>query len=188
MYIITGILGFIACCLFDINKIKWNMRVLNLFFALGSNLLIVSTLWCILRSDFSLIFSDFGPYRIAMLACAILSIAAEVYAMFFALPFEETYMESSQVPVVDRGWYRACRHPGFWTLSLAYLFLWLFTSNVMLLYALIAYTICNFIYILVQDIYIFPRYIRGYDDYRNTVPFLIPNRESIREAFSRNKS
>ena len=183
MYIIPGILGFIACCLFDINKIRWNIRFLNLFFVIGSLLLIYSTILCILQGDLSAAMSDFGICRLLALAGLIISIFGETYALFFALPFESTYMESEQVPVVSKGWYAACRHPGFWTLAFVYLFLWLFFANSELFYAFIAYTLCNFLYILIQDVYIFPRYIRGYDEYKKKVPFLIPSKNSIQHIF-----
>lgn len=186
MYLIPGILGFIACCLFDINKIRWNKNFMNLFFVIGSSLLIFSTVLCILQGDLSIVIADFGIFRLAMLAGLILSVLAEIYALFFALPFESTYMESDDVPVVNQGWYGSCRHPGFWTLAFVYLFLWLFLSNIQLLYAFITYTICNFLYILVQDVYIFPRYIRGYDEYKKTVPFLLPTKSSLKCAFSKN--
>ena len=185
MYILLGVAGFAACCLFDINKIRWNKKFLNLFFVLGSFLLIFSTILCIMQSDFSMIFQNFGFYRIAMLIGLLLSCAAEIYALFFALPFEDTYMESTDVPVISKGWYAACRHPGFWPLAFVYLFLWLLFSNIWLLYAFVIFTLCNFLYIYIQDAYIFPRYIRGYDEYKNKVPFLIPTKESIRCAFDK---
>lgn len=185
IYVIPGILGFMACCLFDINKIRWNIRFLNLFFVIGSVLLIGSSILCILQADFSSIFSKFGFYHLLMLLGLLLSIIGEIYALFFALPFEDTYMESEHVPVISKGWYAACRHPGFWTLTLVYLFLWLLLSNIELFYALIAYTLSNFLYICVQDRYIFPRYIQGYEEYKQRVPFLVPNKCSLHNAFSK---
>lgn len=185
MYLIPGVLGFIACCLFDVNKIKWQSKKLNLLFPIGIALLICSTLLCILQTDFSLITEHFGIRHAAFLICLILSGIALIYTLFFALPFENTYMESDELPVVNRGVYGLCRHPGFWMLALCYLFLWLFFSNKQLLAGFLLYTVCNFIYIYIQDRYIFPRYIRGYDEYKKTVPFLIPNRNSIRNAFRR---
>lgn len=185
MYLFLGAAGFAACCLFDLNKIYWNKKFLNLFFILGSFLLIFSTIQGTLLGDLSIVFQNFGIYRIAMLIGLLLSVGAEIYALFFALPFEDTYMESTDVPVISKGWYAACRHPGFWSLAFVYLFLWLFFSNSWLLYALITYTICNFIYIYIQDTYIFPRYIRGYDEYKIKVPFLIPTKESFKCAFGR---
>jgi len=183
MYIIPGILGFLACCLFDINKIRWNKAFLNLFFVLGSVLLIGSTAVCIWQSDPAHVFLHMNIRRLIFLAGLLASCTAEIYALFFALPFSDTYTKSDQVPVADRGWYRVCRHPGFWALALVYLFLWLLFDTTLLFYTFIVYTICNLLYVIVQDVYIFPRYIRGYHEYKETVPFLIPTKDSIRYLF-----
>ena len=185
MYLLMGVAGFVSCCLFDINKTYWNKRFLNLFFVIGSILLILSSILCILQANVSLVFQNFGIYHLLMLIGLLLSCAAEIYALFFALPFENTYMESTDVPVITQGWYAACRHPGFWPLAFVYLFLWLLFSSELLLYAFIAFTFSNFFYIYIQDKYIFPRYIRGYDDYKKKVPFLIPTKESLSRAFDK---
>ena len=65
-----------------------------------------------------------------------------------------------------------------------YFFLWLFFTGPQMFRAFVLYPTCNLLYIYVQDRYIFPRYIRGYDDYKQTVPFVLPTRDSIRSAFS----
>ena len=183
MYLLPGILGFVFLLLFDLNKIYWKHRILNLFFLLGTVLLLFSTCYCVLQSDFAALFAHFGIADILLLLCLILSGAALIYVLFFALPFGNTYAQSDALPLVDRGVYGLCRHPGFWVLLLFYIFLTLFFSNIRLLYCLIAYSICNFLYIVVQDVYIFPRYIKGYPEYRKTVPFLLPTRRSLRNVF-----
>jgi len=78
---------------------------------------------------------------------------------------------------MDQGVYGLCRHPGFWMFALCYLFLALFFFDIRLLYCCVVYSICNFLYILLQDVYIFPKYIRGYSEYKKRVPFLIPGRK-----------
>lgn len=175
MYLILGIIGFIACCIFDLNKVHWQSKLLNHFFTLGSLLLIASTLWSVSQSDFSLLAHTFGLTRLGYLIGMILSGIALIYALFFALPFENTYNKTESLPVIDSGLYSLCRHPGFWPFSLFYLFMWLFFSNPLIGKAAVLFSICNFIYIFIQDRYIFPLYIRGYNDYKQSVPFLIPN-------------
>lgn len=185
LYMIPGILGFAACCLFDLNKIRWNIKFLNLFFVLGSLLLILATIGGILSGNSSGAFTDLCRLHPAALAGLLLSIIAEIYALFFALPFESTYLESEAIPVVSRGWYAACRHPGFWTLALVYFFLWQFFSTPEMLLAFVVYTLCNFLYIYIQDRFIFPEYIQGYAEYQKRVPFLIPTKKSLRQAFTK---
>ena len=174
MYLIPGILGFVFCCLFDINKIRWQSSKLNISFVLGMLLILFSTACCILQSDFSKISWPLSLVQFLYIAGFILSSVGLVYTLFFALPFGDTYMESDSILVIDHGVYGICRHPGFWMLTFVYLFLWLFFDSQSMQMCFILYTACNFIYILIQDKYIFPQYIKGYDEYKKSVPFLIP--------------
>ena len=185
MYIIPGILGFLACCLFDLNKVKWQSRIFNHFFTIGSLLLVYSTVSALLKSDFKTLIHNFHIEQGLLLLGVALSGAALIYVLFFALPFESTYMETEHLPVVNSGVYAACRHPGFWVFALFYLLLGCFLSNTYITLEAIVYSICNFIYIYIQDRFIFPLYIRGYEEYKKTVPFLIPNRHSLQKAIAR---
>ena len=123
--LLPGVLGFVAFGLFDINKIRWQRRELNLLFAVGSLLLAASTLLSIPQPSHWAIFHGFGGT--AALVGLILSGAALVYVLFFALPFSSTYTESEELPLVDRGAYGLCRHPSFWLFVVFYFFLWLFS-------------------------------------------------------------
>lgn len=174
MYLIPGILGFVSCCLFDINKIRWQSSKLNISFVLGILLILFSTACCIIQSDFSQISWPFTLVQLLYILGFVFSSCGLIYTLFFALPFEDTYMESDSVPVISSGVYGLCRHPGFWMLTLVYLFLWLFFDSQPMKAGFLLYTVCNFIYILIQDKYIFPQYIRGYEEYKKSVPFLIP--------------
>ena len=173
MLLLPGIVGFCLFIVFDLNKIRWQSPLLNCFFALGGLLLILSTALCIVPElrDFSL--SMLGAFSIVGL---ILSGIALVYALFFALPFEDTYKESKSLPLVSGGIYGLCRHPGFWPFLLVYVFLWLSFGGRRLLWAMLIFPLCNLIYIIIQDKYIFPLYIEGYESYKQSVPFLIPRR------------
>ena len=183
MYLIPGVLGFAACCLFDINKIKWQSKKLNLCFVFGILCILFSTVCGVLQSDLSQFSWPFSTRQLLCLVGCLASAAGLVYTLFFALPFEDTYMESESLPLMDRGVYGLCRHPGFWMLALVYLFLWFFFSSDSLKICFLLYTACNFIYVWVQDAYIFPQYIRGYDEYKKNVPFLIPTKKSFKKAF-----
>ena len=184
MCLLPGVIGFIFFIFFDLNKIYWKTKLLNLFFVLGSLLLFFSTGYCIWQSNFQMLFSHFGLRSILLLLGVILSGALLIYALFFALPFDDTYIQSEELPLVNKGLYGTCRHPGFWMFALFYLVLALFLSNRLVFICFVVYSICNFLYIVIQDKYIFPKYIHGYDEYKQNVPFLIPTRESIRNAYT----
>lgn len=185
MYLLPGVIGFIFFIFFDLNKIYWKSKFLNLFFVLGSALLAFSTGYSIWESDFQAVLSHFGFRHLFLLACLILSVALLIYTLFFALPFNDTYVQSDDLPLINKGVYGTCRHPGFWPFACVYFFLaWLFLSKP-LWYCFLLYSTCNFLYIVIQDRFIFPRYIKGYNEYKKTVPFIIPNRNSIRNAFAK---
>ena len=173
MLLLPGILGFCLFIVFDLNKIRWQRPMLNSFFAVGGLLLMLSTALCIVPElrDFRL-----SLFSALMLTALIISGAALIYALFFALPFEDTYRESKSLPLVSGGIYGLCRHPGFWPFLLVYVFLWLSFGGEWLMRAMLVFPLCNLIYIIIQDKYIFPLYIEGYESYKQSVPFLIPRR------------
>lgn len=181
MVLLPGIVGFLAFLLFDINKIRWHRKGLNLLFAFGGLLLLLSTLLCIPKTFLPLFCWDLR--RVIGLIGLVLSGPGLIYVLFFALPME-TYTESGELSLVSHGVYGVCRHPGFWLFAVLYFFLWLFFTGRQLLLAFLLYPSCNYFYIYMQDRYIFPQYIAGYDDYKRSVPFLIPTADSIRKVFS----
>jgi len=175
MILLPGVAAFLLFVLFDLNKIQWHRRFLNLFFALGGLLLIGSTVLCILASDLADFVWHAGTV-LGLIACAA-SAAGMVYALFFALPFQDTYTQGHDVPVISTGLYGLCRHPAFWPMLALYVLLWLTFGGSWLLAAAVLYPLCNLLYIYIQDRWIFPQYIRGYHDYQKQVPFLIPRRK-----------
>ena len=74
-----------------------------------------------------------------------------IYTLFFALPFEETYCEENKL--------RAAYTEGMYFLLMIF---W------------------NYLYIIFQDLWTFPRTFFNYKEYQQSTPFLIPNRKSIR--------
>ena len=175
MILLPGVAAFLLFILFDLNKIKWHWKAANLLFALGGLLLAGSTVLCIFAGDLSDFFWHIGTV-LGLIFC-VASAAGLIYALFFALPFQDTYTESHDVPVVSTGLYGLCRHPAFWPMLALYVLLWLTFGGGWLLAAAILYPLCNLLYIYIQDRWIFPQYIRGYHQYQKQVPFLIPRRK-----------
>jgi len=172
MMVLPGLLAFVLFILFVLNKIRWYIRAFNALFAAGSVLLITSTVLCLVDAGFC------GTLRqIGWLTAAVVCAGAVIYTLFFALPFHDTYAESGGVPVVATGVYGWCRHPSFWPFLLVYVCLWLGFGGRNLFWVMILYPTCNGLYIYIQDRWIFPQYIKGYDAYRQSVPFLIPRRK-----------
>ena len=98
-----------------------------------------------------------------------------MFALFFAIPFEETYISQDGVKKVCRtGMYGMCRHPGVLWFAGFYLFLYLAVPSTELLVAALAFNAANVVYILWQDVYLFPKTFVDYGDYKLSVPLLIP--------------
>jgi len=124
------------------------------------------------------------PLRAACLwAAALVCLALLVYTLFFALSFDGTYRAPDRGRKVCRsGMYALCRHPGVLWFFLFYLLIWLGAPCSASLLGGSALCAANFLYILVQDLWTFPRTFTDYDDYRLSVPFLIPTPASVRAA------
>lgn len=167
-----GLAAFLLFVLGDLNALRWKTKMLNASFFLGCILLFCSTaslVWPMLPG---------APlWRLFLFGgAAACFFALLMYALFFAIPFDKTYL--SQVAgrkVCRTGMYGICRHPGVLWFFGMFLCLVLAVPSVKLLIAAIAFNAANFIYILWQDVYLFPKTFVDYDDYKISVPLLIPN-------------
>ena len=171
MILLPGVCAFILFLLFDVNKIRWHRTFVNVSFPAGVILLALSAALCIGHSTAGGVSLRFGV--VICLILSAFSLFLTVYALFFALP-AKTYSGAGSLSVVSSGLYGLCRHPACWPFTLIYVFLYLAFGGKWLLGATILYPALNLIYVAIQDRYIFPKYIRGYDEYRASVPFLIP--------------
>lgn len=176
-----GIGGFLLYLLYDINSFKWQSQLLHTAFALGTLLVGAATvldLWGAWRlGAFS------GPGDAMLLLAAAACLAALVYSLFFALPFQETYREQETGRrVYDGGAYALCRHPGILCFFGLYLCLGLAALPGKLLAHGMAFSLLDLAYAGFQDRITFPRTFCDYEAYRQKAPFLIPTGESIRRA------
>ena len=177
-----GCLGFVFFYIFDLNKIVFIHKNINLSFAAGVIILAASTVG-ILCGDYQA-FDLPGWLRWIFSLMAMMALLLMIYSLFFALPFLETYVVSESGRLVDTGMYALCRHPGVIWFFFLYLFLWLASGKTMMMWAGTVWTIMDIIHVYVQDRWLFPKNLPGYDQYKNEVPFLIPNQSSIRKSIS----
>lgn len=102
----------------------------------------------------------------------IAALAIYIYILVFALP-KGTYTDDNvQSSLATEGLYGMCRHPGFYGFTITALAIAFLIGSGMGLIILIIHSLLNLIYIYVQDKYYFPIYLEGYDEYKQTVPFL----------------
>jgi len=181
-YIVLGGLGFVLFCFYDLNSIIWTSKSVHFFFLLGLmsiGLSTISAIW----SFRDIILANFGQ-KYGWLALAIAFMALLIHALFFALPFENTYLKDTPNRVYTEGVYALCRHPGvLWFFGL-YMSLYLLIERPLMLMIAIAFSVFNFLYIVLQDLWTFPKTFVDYDVYKQKVPFLIPNPSSIRRCLS----
>lgn len=178
---IVGAAGFVLYLVYDINSFTLQKKLLHHSFTLGTLLIAAATAWDLAKSWYT---GSSDKLNLLWLLPAVLCLGALIYCLFFALPFESTYMEQSdQHKVCDQGVYALCRHPGIWCFFAAYLFLGLsmLPNRTMLVHGML-YSGLNLIYAWFQDRVTFPKTFIDYDEYRRAVPFLIPNRESACKA------
>jgi len=137
-------------------------------------------------TDWEIFFRDNLALRLIAVIVALSFLSLLIYTLFFALPASKTYsFDNNKLMLVDTGVYAICRHPGVIWLGMFYFFAWLATSNAFLLIGCVLFTIMDIVYVVFQDIFIFPKTINRYFEYKKYTPFLIPTRKSLRRAFKK---
>lgn len=182
LYILLGCFAFVFLYIFDLNKLRNIHPVLNSFFALGVLLLAGSTLGILLTDSAK--FETGIAFRVLFSTLALIAFVLMTYSLFFALPFKKTYVKMDKIRLVDTGMYALCRHPGVIWFFWFYLFLWLASGKIIVVWAALVWTIMDIVHVYVQDRWIFSSTISGYSKYQNTTPFLIPDMNSIKKCLS----
>lgn len=167
---ILGVVVFLLFFIYDINDLKIKNRIIQKFFLIGAILLVCTTLW---------ILYPFEKVEWIWLVLACFFCILLIYTLFFALPFETTYVDSQRGrKVYSEGVYGICRHPGIWWFLFMYICLGFAFPNSKIMGFGIMCSCLNFLYACFQDVYVFPRIFIDYDEYKQKVPFLIPRRSS----------
>lgn len=176
MLVFIGSLSFVLYILYDLNQVKFKKAYLHSLFIIASCLLLISTIIIAFTSfnEFEIVF----VVRIVFILLALLNGALLIYTLFFALDFKDTYLED-KFKVCDTGMYALTRHPGLIWFIFTYLFLALALGSSVMLVATGVYSLLNFIYIVIQDVYVFPILFCDYDEYKKSTPFIIFNRDSV---------
>ena len=175
--ILIGSIGFLCCFLYDHNSIRLKKSFLHPFFSIGCFLIAVST-GLVIRSCWPHRGTSFIVSAI-FLAAAVLFLILLVYTLFFALPFDETYVkENHQRLAYTEGVYALCRHPGVLWFAGFYLCLAGALGSVEALGSFLILSVWKILCICYQDRIVFPEAFSNYGEYQQTTPFLIPDRNS----------
>lgn len=177
---VSGLIVFGLYTLYDFNSVKWKHWLPRRFFLAGTILLALATAVQVFCA-FETASMTLGSWL--LLAVAVIFFMLLIYTLFFALPFEETYIQQNEKPkVYSGGMYAVCRHPGVIWFFLFYLCLGLAIRPSGLLRVGMFYSFLNLLYIILQDFWTFPKTFEDYDSYKKIAPFLIPTPSSIRRA------
>lgn len=178
MLFFTGLLSFVIMCTGDIAKIKTKSRFSVLFFSVGFLLLAAVTV------SYAAASLPTGRSIVVMIVFSIFAVIAGFLlfvSLFGSFPAEDGYIKNEAV-VYDKGLYALSRHPGVVFFALFYIFM--SAAGFCPLYVSLGFSGANLLYALFQDIYIFPKQLSGYDDYKKRVRFLIPNTTGIKNCLS----
>lgn len=177
--LILGTAGFVLYFVYDINSVLSKNVCLQKFFAWGSILVVAFVV-----AEFC---SAWGQGHRSVEAVigfgigALFFLGLLIYTLFFALPFEETYCEENKLRAAyTEGVYGLCRHPGVLWFAGAFLCMWGMLGGWRpgIYFGLMIFW--NYLYIIFQDLWTFPRTFFNYREYQQSTPFLIPNGKSIR--------
>ena len=173
--------AFLLMLLSDYLKVAEQRRWGNACFLLGLMLFTASLAWGMALGSW---FSVALPLRVLFFLLAALAALLEAVSLFGALPARETYLGQGETPLADRGMYALCRHPGALWLPALLLFLSLGLGSLGLLLSGALAAGLNVFYVWMQDRWVFPQTIPGYQNYRKHTPFLIPTRASVKKALA----
>ena len=177
-YVLIGSLAFLFFMVYDINSVTKNYKLLHSCFFAGFILLIAATVGIVFTTVTEIELNQGRLIVFGLLALIFLLLL--IYTLFFALPFENTYIKTNTPPKTCRtGVYALSRHPGVLWFMGFYLFLWLALTGSLLLLAGILFSLLNLIYIILQDQWTFMKVFPDYSDYKKTTPFLFPTYQSL---------
>ncbi len=182
LYIVMGVAAYLFFVVYDINSILIKNKLLRGSFFAGFILLTGATAGIVVSSR-KMIQLDWSRIFVCG-TIALLFFLLLIYTLFFALPFQDTYLERDSAPRLYRGGvYALCRHPGvLWFIGF-YFALGQALRLPLLLIASAVFSSLNILYVLFQDCWTFRKVFPDYDEYKKETPFLLPNLTSIKCCF-----
>jgi len=178
MEIGLGVIGFLLMYVSDFNQIIWRLKVFKPLFSVGILALIVSTGMMISQyfvNDLKI------SETVIILIIFLLSLGLLVYILFFAIPFDDSYISQfNERSAYKKRIYALTRHPGIIPFTVIYLLIaYVLKTEITTIFCLLMIGM-NVVYVYIQDSFIFPRLFTDYQEYKKTTPFLIPNIKSMK--------
>jgi protein-S-isoprenylcysteine O-methyltransferase Ste14 len=109
----------------------------------------------------------------------LFSLGALVYVLFIEISFTPQITKTRERLVVSTGSYSLVRHPAFYPFALILVSLSFLAWGKEFIFLSAYLILLNFLLILIEDKFLFPRIFANYNQYKKSVPFLVPGRTSI---------
>ncbi|MEW5785119.1 MAG: methyltransferase [Bacillota bacterium] len=172
LIIATGTAGIFLFLIWEIARWKEARKIAALF------LQAFSFLFCLFAHFLVLTGPRYPGNRIAIII-GILLLIISTYLLYRSLWADlprgtYVYAANSSLKVSRKGTYALVRHPGLWCYSLFLLGFYLVSASVWLIRAGIIWWLADFVVILIEDLYLYPRIFEDYPVYKKEVPMLIP--------------
>ena len=178
IYIGTGVIGFIVIHFFDLVSLKRiPFGTKPIVWVAGFAILFFSLIRLCLQSNTLSI-----PVYLNWLGWFLLAISVMMimFALFINLPFRKTYVSTGVGDkLIKTGLYALVRHPGIYWEALFFFSLVFISHSHLMLTAAPIFVILNTALVIVQDKYFFPKMFKGYNQYQQETPMLVPNRRSV---------
>ncbi|MGI6028440.1 MAG: hypothetical protein ACOX81_03395 [Candidatus Heteroscillospira sp.] len=181
LYVLLACLSFGPLYLFDALKLRGGGRY-GWLFLLGCAGILAGTVGAFFTGAPRFILP--GVLPVICGAMTLVFAGMLLWALFFSLPFERTYVEGISGTVVNTGLYALCRHPGVLFFAGMYICAWLVSGRDAMLICSLCLILCDLLHVWIQDRYYFPKTLAGYGAYCLETPFLIPNTASVRRCFA----
>lgn len=160
-----------------VRKVK--SKVVPFFFPLGTVFALSGTILSVLVSIKNY---HFVWWHVIFMILAIGMFFLLLESLFFCLP-KSTYKKPEEERMVyDEKMYALCRHPGVLFYLLFHLFLWFIVWDNRSMIIMLLLCILDILYMVLQDLYTFPRTFSNYKEYQKKVPFIVPTGISIRRC------
>ena len=170
--ILTAFFSFFSLFLYDLFQVRGSRVYTRLFSIIGYGGLFLSHFFlgvlCIPAAE-----ADAASIPAMVFGAVFLVLL--FYSLFVEIPLKGTFENRDERKVYTSGTYGLNRHPGFlWFALFQICLMILFRRTEVYLFSSIS-VFFNFILILAEDLWLFPRIFTDYGEYRKKVPFLVPD-------------
>lgn len=174
-YYIFSTLFFVSLFLSDFFQIKKNKFLIIAFSLAGYGGIVFTLVFLSVNFWTTPEHTVFFFIKILFL---LLSVLLLVYLLFIEIPVSPQFKKSSERTAINYGSYGLVRHPAFYPFLFVTIALSILIGDKSFIGIAAYMNILNFILIVLEDIFLFPKIFSNYIVYKEQVPFLLPNLKS----------